>query len=301
MTDWLDIYSSALRIRLYEEELRRRYDPDPATARIKCPTHFSIGQELCAAVVCHHLSPEDRVFASHRNHHWYLAKGGDMEAMTAELYGRPEGCCGGRGGSMHLADRKVHFWSGPILGDSISLAVGSALAAKMSKEKRVTVAAFGDAVLETGQFWEALNFASLHRLRLLFVCENNSYATQTYIGQRQPTHRSPWRRVRPFLKSALASDQRLQAFEKTVRHALGNLPFFLDVHTYRFLEHVGPNRDDELGYRPKEEVDVAWASDPLPRLAAALPSEGVKRAWVLATAQIAEAFPGVEALVGARA
>jgi len=210
---------------------------------MKTPTHLSTGQEAGAVGVMMALSPDAHVFSTHRNHAHYLAKGGDLDAMIAEIYGKETGCCGGRGGSMHLVDESVGFMgSFPIVGDAISLATGSALAAKLLGINRTSVVFFGDGAVESGQLWESMNFARTHDLNILYVCENNGLATNSPIEQRQPDN-NIWNRVdgpigvRHINREGTGKPGAI--YTKT-RELLGDLPAFLEIVTTRYRAHVGP-------------------------------------------------------------
>ena len=167
------LYRAMLRIRRVEEAIAERY----AAQEMRCPVHLSIGQEAVAAGVCAALMQQDGVFSNHRAHAHYLAKGGDLTAMLAEIYGKAEGCCKGIGGSMHMIDLSAGFMGAvPIVGATVPLAVGAAWAARLRGEDRVIAVFFGDGTFEEGAVYESINFAVLHSLPVLFVCENNLYA-----------------------------------------------------------------------------------------------------------------------------
>jgi acetoin:2,6-dichlorophenolindophenol oxidoreductase subunit alpha len=154
---------------------------------MKCPVHLSIGQEASAVGVCASLEKGDVIFSNHRCHAHYLAKGGNLKKMIAELYGREAGCTGGWGGSMHLTDIKAGLLgSSSIVSGSISIAVGSALAFKMQGKNNISVVFFGDGAAEEGVFYESMNFASMMKLPVIFVCENNRLAVDTELHIRQP-------------------------------------------------------------------------------------------------------------------
>ena len=247
-------------VRRTEEEIAERYQRDQL---MKCPTHLSIGQEAATVGVMMALRSDDHVYSCHRSHAHYLAKGGDLVAMIGELHGKATGCAGGWGGSMHLTDESVGFMgASPVVGDGISLAVGSAMAFKLEDNQRVAVAFFGDAALETGQFWEAANFSALHQLPVLFVCENNLYATATHISQRQPP--TPiHERVKGFMWSTLVDDNDVADVHKAAEACRNAHPGFLEISTYRYREHVGPNYDWDEGFRTKQEVLSHMERDPL--------------------------------------
>ena len=176
-----------LRIRRVEERIQALYPEGD----IRCPTHLCVGQEAVAAGVCANLQPDDYVISAHRSHAHYLAKGGALRAMFAELYGKEDGCASGKGGSMHLIDLSVNFLGCvPIVGSTIPIGVGAAFGAMLQNRDCVSVVFFGDAAVETGVFHESVNFAAVHRLPVLFVCENNLYSVNTPLAERQPANRT---------------------------------------------------------------------------------------------------------------
>jgi len=178
----LSLYRSMLRIRHFEEKLAEGV----LAKEVRTPCHLYVGQEAVAAGICEGLTKEDRVFGTHRSHGHYLAKGGDMNALMAEIYGKKTGCSGGHGGSMHIIDTEVGFAGAqPLVAGTIPVAVGSALAAQIREEDSVTVVFFGDGAVEEGVFHEAMNFAGLRKLPLIFVCENNLYSSHLHIDERR--------------------------------------------------------------------------------------------------------------------
>jgi pyruvate dehydrogenase E1 component alpha subunit len=249
-----------MRIRITEETLADLYKEQ----EMRTPTHFSIGQEAVAVGVCSALELDDVVYSGHRCHAHYLAKGGGLAAMIAELYGKQTGTAHGRGGSVHLSAPEVGFVaSSAILGQTMAVATGSAWAFTMDGLQRVAVCFFGDGAIEEGIFHETLNFASIKRLPVIFVCENNGYSTHTPVDVRQPRGITIWERVHGYQMPSKFADGNdvfavRQAAEEAVASArLGKGPYFLEFRTYRWREHVGPNWDYEAGYRTKAEVD-AW-------------------------------------------
>src|SRR3990167_9152776 len=151
-----EIYYRAMRIRMVEEEISRRY----GEKKMRCPVHLSIGQELNASTVCQYLTKDDQMVSTHRGHAHYLAKGGSLEKFIAELYGKTTGCSGGLGGSMHLCDRSVGFLgSTSIVGGTIPIGVGLAFSNKLQRKENIVVVCMGDAAIEEGIFWESWNFA----------------------------------------------------------------------------------------------------------------------------------------------
>ena len=176
-----NLFSSLLKLRMTENEIAKKYSEQ----EMRCPVHLSIGQEAAAVGVCSNLDLQDQVYSTHRCHSHYLAKGGDLRSMISELYGKRSGCCGGRGGSMHLIDTSQGMYGSiPIVGSSIGLASGAAYHQKLNKLKNITVVFLGDASLEEGIFHEAASFAALHKLPLIFICENNKYAIYTHQDKR---------------------------------------------------------------------------------------------------------------------
>ena len=278
------LLADMLRIRRVEEAIADRY----AEQEMRCPTHLCIGQEAIAVGVCDVLERRDKVFSNHRAHGHYMAKGGDLNAMIAELYGRVTGCCGGRGGSMHLIDLDAGFMGAtPIVGGTIPVAVGSAWASKLQKHDEVTVVFFGDGCFEEGVMHESLNFAALHKLPIVFVCENNNFSVYTPLKLRQPQ--------RPIHTLAAAHgvcaldgdgndvdvvrELAKQAVE-AVRAGLG--PYFLELRTFRWREHCGPNFDHELNYRSPGEIKTGLADCPIERYKAVIGKCGVDMAPIVA-------------------
>ncbi|SVC97414.1 uncharacterized protein METZ01_LOCUS350268, partial [marine metagenome] len=175
-----------IRVRMVEETIAAKYSEQ----EMRCPVHLSVGQEATAVGVCSVLGDEDFAFSAHRSHAHYLAKGGDLKAMLSELYGRKDGCCRGKGGSMHLIDRSCGFMGAvPILASSIPIGVGAAFGSVLKKSPKVSVVFFGDGALEEGAFTESLNFAILKHLPVIFVCENNLYSVFSHVSSRRPTYR----------------------------------------------------------------------------------------------------------------
>lgn len=254
------LYRKLRLIRRVEEEIARIYPSD----KIKSPVHLSIGQEASAVGVCDVLRPDDVASASYRGHATYLAKGGDLNAMIAELYGKDTGCARGKGGSMHLIDMD-HFVLGgsAVVGTSIPVALGYALALKREGSGRVVAAFLGDGATEEGVFHECLNFASLHKLPVLFVCENNFYAIHEPLSKRWST-RQLCERVRTYgIPAHLVDDGDVLEIRRLAAEAIALMrsgesgPAFLECHVYRWREHVGPGEDYESGYRGRDELQ-SW-------------------------------------------
>lgn len=275
-----NLLSVMLRIRKAEEKIVEVYARD---GKMRTPTHLSIGQEAVAAGLALALQEGDQVFAGHRCHAAYLAKGGDFNAFFAELCGRATGISGGRAGSAHLTDAKAGIYASPILGGTIPIAAGAALSFKMDGKKNVAVAVFGDATIEEGIFAETVNFAISKRLPVLFLCENNLYSTHTPLSARQPASPIFERvRMREFPTEQIDGNDALKVYEtlsttlKCIRSA--QMPYFVECLTYRIREHVGPLNDYDRGYRTKEEVDAWIAKCPIKRLSKKLIDEKIMTA-----------------------
>lgn len=248
---------------------------------VRCPCHLCIGQEAIAAGVCSALSESDYIWGGHRSHGHYLAKGGDLKALVAEILGRTTGCAGGRGGSMHLIAREVGILGTvPLVAATVPLAIGAALASKLRRDPRVSVAFFGDGATEEGHVHESLNLAALHRLPVIFVCENNFYASHLHLAERHvldnlhtigEPHGVPGERV--------DGNDVLAVYEATVaaveRARRGDGPTLLECRTFRWRGHVGPALDLDVGLGRRDELRAWQACDPIARAAQQLAADGV--------------------------
>ncbi len=272
------LYYQMLRIRMVEEKIAELYPEQ----EMRCPTHLCIGQEAVAAGVCANLSRHDYVLSNHRSHGHYLAKGADLRAMMAEIYGKATGCSQGKGGSMHLVDLSVGFLGAtPIVGSTIPIAVGTAFGSVMRGEQRVTAIFFGDGATEEGVFHESLNFAVLKRLPVVFVCENNLYSVYSPLSVRQPEGREIFGLAKGHGMESYQSDgndvvEVYQLAERAVRKARqGGGPTFLEFKTYRWREHCGPYYDNDLGYRTEGEFQEWRRRCPIETLEERLLRDGV--------------------------
>ncbi len=291
------LYRSLYRIRRVEEEVARIYPAD----KIKSPVHLSIGQEAISVGICEALAPHDVVFGTYRGHALYLAKGGDLKAMIAELYGKATGCTKGKGGSMHLIDAG-HGMMGTsaVVGTTIANAVGYAYGLHYRRQDAIVASFLGDGATEEGVFAESLNFAVLKRLPILFVCENNQYAIHTHQSRRQGTP-AICARARAYGLPAERIDGNdflhlcERAKEVVSRIRAGEGPWFFEILTYRWKEHVGPNEDYHLGYRTEEEAAPWIAGDPVRRLGAAIGPSARARLEIEVEEEITAAFAFAEA------
>ncbi len=263
------MYRSLYRIRKVEEEVARIY----LTDKIKSPVHLSIGQESIAVGVCEALRDGDIVFGTYRGHAMYLAKGGDLKAMIAELYGKVTGCARGKGGSMHLIDiEKGVMGTSAIVGTTIPLSVGYAYALKYKKSRSIVVSFFGDGAVDEGAFHESMNFAALNKLPILFICENNFYAIHSHHLNRRHSD-NLCERVQSYgIPTERIDDGDIfRIYELTKNYlekiALGNpIPLFIECLTCRWKEHVGPYEDYHLGYRQKDDIEYWIENDQLKKL-----------------------------------
>ena len=260
------LFESMLRIRLVEESIANKYSEQ----KMRCPTHLSIGQEAIAVGVCANLTSQDQVLSTHRAHAHYLAKGGCLNGMMAEIYGKASGCSKGMGGSMHLIDTSVGFMgSTAIVANTIPVAVGLALEKKLTRKKSIACVFFGDGATEEGAFYESVNFAIIHSLPILFICENNLYSVYSGLEVRQPVDRKIYKMVRAMGISAQhGNGNDVEEVARKVKHAKTMIlksggPQFLEFDTYRWREHCGPNFDNNIGYREESEFLKWKKKDPL--------------------------------------
>lgn len=266
MSRHLELLERMILIRAVEEAIAQRY----AEQEMRCPTHLSIGQEAPAAAAGLCLRTGDYMVSTHRGHAHYLACGGNLDQMIAEIYGKVTGCARGRGGSMHLVDMSAGFvGTTAIVGNSIPIGIGLGKAIQLDGTDGVACIFLGDAAIETGSFYECANFAATANLPILFLCENNLYSVYTGLSARQPEGRSIYK-----LASAIGlkswngdgndGEEALNLIDEavaTIRHGEG--PCFVELSTYRWREHCGPNFDNDLGYRTAEEFETWRKRDPI--------------------------------------
>lgn len=265
------------RIRHVEQEIARRY----GEGKMRCPTHLSIGQEAVSAAVGLALRRSDLAVSGHRAHAHYLAKGGSLPAMLAEIYGKIDGCSRGKGGSMHLIDESVGFMgSTAIVAGTIPVGVGLAYGMKCKRSDQVSCIFHGDAAVEAGVFYESVNFAVVKKLPVLFLCENNLYSVYSPLSVRQPEGRSIAKMAEGLgMKTGTGDGNDVAEVYAKTSEALDSIrsgggPQLLEFSTYRWLEHCGPNYDNDLGYRTESEY-LAWkVKDPIARFEAVLLTSG---------------------------
>ncbi len=296
-----------IEIRCAEEKIGEEF----GKSVIKCPCHLVIGQEAPAVGVAAHIRSGDRVFGAHRSHAHFLALGGTLHHLLAEVLGKDTGCSRGMGGSMHLLDGSV-----PIVGATVPIATGAALAAQMEGRGAIAVSYLGDGATEEGVFHETLNFASVFKLPVVFVVENNLFSSHLHISLRQPfdsicrfaaAHGVAWQRIDGNDLVAMAG----AAGEAIAAARTGRGPQLIEAVTYRWRGHVGHREDNDVGVMRKEGLTEWKKRDPIARLAAAMTDAGflsegqwqadwaefraaVEHAWRQATA---DPYPPASALL----
>lgn len=260
-----DLYRRVFLVRRAEEMLMAEYHP---ADQMRCPIHFCVGQEAMPAAMARVIRKADVLMSHYRSHGYYLAKGGSLDAMVAEFYGKATGSNRGIAGSMELASHENHFYSGAIVGGSLVIPLGSAFAQKYRGVDDISVCVMGDGSFDEGVTYESFNLAALYRLPLLVICENNRYAAHTPVEERLSTTALA-ERARVFGMPTEKLDGNdpvllLEALERIVPAIRsGKGPHFLEIETYRHCAHVGPKGDDELKYRPPGEIEEWKKRDPV--------------------------------------
>ncbi|WP_419148804.1 thiamine pyrophosphate-dependent dehydrogenase E1 component subunit alpha [Pseudoalteromonas 'SMAR'] len=253
------LYEKILLIRRAEEVIAEIYPSD----KIKSPVHLAIGQEYICTAVIDHLKKSDYACGTYRGHGVYLAKGGSLDSMMAELYGKSTGCAKGRAGSMHLVEAQQGIIGmSAVVGTGIPVAVGHALAIKQKQTSDVVVVFMGDGATEEGCFSESINFAALHKLPILFVCENNQLAIHEPLEKRWASPNLTERVASYGIPAKLFTSPDVFSIHSYVGEQINNMrngggPAFIECLTHRWSEHVGPNEDYDQGYR-SEEVGKQW-------------------------------------------
>ncbi len=263
-----------IRIRRFEEKCAELYN----AMKIRGFLHLYIGEEAIAVGVMQALRPEDSVAATYREHGHALARGLSMNSLLAEMYGKQEGCCRGRGGSMHIFDAKTRFYGGSaIVAGGIPLSVGLALADKLQARNNVNACFFGEGAVAEGEFHESLNLAALWKLPVLFLCENNGYAMGTAL-ERSESETDIYRKAQSYgINAEVVDGMDVIAVEAATQLACeairqGNGPYFIEFKTYRFRPHS--MFDPEL-YREKAEVQEWEKKGPIIRFSKLLKERGL--------------------------
>jgi pyruvate dehydrogenase E1 component alpha subunit len=254
---------------MVEEEIAARY----SEGKMRCPTHLSTGQEGVPGAIAECLLPTDYAVSTHRGHAHYLAKGGDLQAMIAEIYGKATGCSRGKGGSMHLVDLHVGFMgTSAIVGNSIPIGVGLALSAQYRQTNQVSCVFLGDGATEEGVYYESLNFAAVRNLPVLFVCENNLYSVYSPLDVRQPPGRCIATVASSMgLKTVKGDGNDVLAVYDDCTRAIADIragggPWLVEYSVYRWREHCGPNFDNDIGYRTIAEYEDWRRREPISHL-----------------------------------
>jgi TPP-dependent pyruvate/acetoin dehydrogenase alpha subunit len=265
-------YYLFLLIRRSEEKIVELYNTD----KIKSPVHLSIGQESIAVGVSLALNENDIVFSNYRGHAHYIARGANFKKMWAELFGKSRGSARGKGGSMHLNDWSKKFMStSAIVGTSVPEAVGYAYALNYKDEKGTVICYLGDGATEEGVFWESINFAALHKLPIIFICENNKYAIYSHQSRRSAGDEI-FKKVQSFgiMSSKIVEDNAKIIYE-TTQNILSQIsknkhPYLLEIETHRWYDHVGVGTTNEYEGLYKNEIQTAKEKDYLKHLQASL-------------------------------
>lgn len=275
-----EILVAQLRAMLLIRRVEEKVGDMVTAGRIPTPCHLGIGQEAVAVGVSEHLRATDRVFGAHRSHAHYLALGGDMTALLAEILGRDTGCSRGMGGSMHLYGASHGFMgSVPIVAGTVPLAVGAALAARKDGGDAVALAYFGDGAAEEGVVHESLNLAAAWKLPVLFVCENNLFSSHLHISLRQPASVVARYAVAHRMPTQTIDGNDVVAVSRTAAELIagpraGSGPACLEAVTYRWRGHVGPREDEDVGVNRGTDLVLWKARDPVRRLGDALKAAG---------------------------
>ena len=273
----LERWRTMLRIRRAEEAIAELVERGEA----RCPCHLYIGQEAIATGVCAALVEEDTVWGGHRSHGHYLAKGGSLEGLFAEVLGKASGCSGGRGGSMHLlAAAQGILGTVPIVAGTVPLAAGAAMAAKLRGVPHVAVAFFGDGTLEEGHVHETLNLAALYQLPLLFLVENNQYASHLHWTERRRADNLEQAGAFHGVPGVSVDGNDVEAVFQAAQHAVdrarsGFGPSLIECRTFRWRGHVGASSDNDVGVRRRADLSSWLKKDPLTRIEERLKNFGL--------------------------
>ncbi len=260
-----NLYKNLLYIRKVQEEIIKRYHP---ADKMKCPMHFCIGQEIGPSAIEPFLKSYDTILSHHRSHGYFLANKGSLKEMISEFYGKSSGTNGGLAGSQELSCTKTNFYSGTILSGAFAMATGDAFSKIYKKTNNFTVTVIGDGGMEEGICAETLNIAVLYNLPILFICENNGYSTHTGLKQRAE-YKKVSKRIKGYnLESHIFNSndpEKLYFLLKklTAKIRITKKPIFLEIMTYRFNGHVGPEGDDHYNYRSKKEINLWKRKDPI--------------------------------------
>lgn len=263
----VDMLTLMYKIRLFEEKAKELYNKNRREGNFLGALHTYVGQEAIAVGVCASLKKEDYVFSSHRCHGHFIAKGGDLKKMLAELHGKEAGYCKGRGGSMHLFSREIGFMGGNgIVGGGIPLAIGAAFSSKYKNDGRVTCCFFGDGAASQGTFHESLNIAALWKLPVVFVCENNHYAVCTPVSKIISAKNIAELAIGYGISGEIVDGNDVLEVYEVAKKAIekareGKGPTLIECKTYR----IDPHCMVVLETRSEEEINEWRRKDPIMR------------------------------------
>lgn len=297
-TPILDLYRCMIRIRFFEEKLKELY----AAGRVRGLVHLSIGQEAVAAGVCANLETEDYIVSNHRGHGHLIAKGLDPPSMFAELFGKQDGCCQGRGGSMHMGDlERGILGANGIVGAGLPIAAGAALSAKVLGKNHIAVVFFGDGAANQGTFHESMNLSAVLKLPVLFVCENNCYALSIPQSSHMAIAHVADRAIAYGMPGAVVDGNDVGAVFEATRKATARIragkgPYLLECETYRWRGHGESDPSGGSKYRPAEEIAKWQGRCPIERAENILLSSGLLTKEKLANFRT-EAYSEIETAV----
>lgn len=280
----LELYRKMYLIRSSEEKIREVYAED----EMKTPMHMSMGAEAINAGVCQSLNKDDQVFGTYRSHALYLAKTENTYNFFAEMYGKNTALLKGKGGSMHLCDPQKGFMgTSAIVASFIPVAVGAAFANKIKGNGKVVVVFFGDGATDEGTFWESINVAALMNIPVVFVCEDNGLAVHTHIHQRKGckdiSEIISKFKCHVFKDNSTDVEHIYHLAEKAIKLTRStNVPCFIHLKYYRYLEHVGINEDFDAGYRSRDEFTYWHRKDPIKFQRARLTRNGISESRIKA-------------------
>ena len=273
----VQLFRQMLRLRRMEQALLAEYHP---AEEMRCPIHFCIGQEAVPAALSTVVSADDFLFSHHRSHGYYFAKGAPLRELFAEIYGRATGANAGKAGSQDISHPDSHFFSGAILSGAVSIAVGAAFGFKFRKSKQIAISGFGEGATDEGAFWEAMNYSGKQKLPILFVIENNRYATFSDQLKRQADD-NICERVRPFgVRATKIFGNDAPLAYRTLKGEVerlrsGDGPALVEAYTYRWNSHVGPEDDGANNYRVPGEMEYWKANCPILLMEEKLKADGL--------------------------
>ena len=297
LAKYKDIYRMFSKIRSIEQEISKKY----TEGKMRCPVHLSVGQEIIPSILSLFVKKEDSFVSTHRGHAHYISKNGNINEMISEINGKKTGTSKGNGGSMHLIDTKVNFMgTTAIVGNSIPVGIGLGLANNIKKQNSISYIFLGDGATEEGVFYESVNFAALKNIPVVFICENNFYSVYSSLKDRQPKERNIIKIVEGMgVKSIRSKSKSIEEIYNVIKYGVNfskknRKPVFLEFETYRWLEHCGPNNDDDLKYRDDLLTNKFKKNDFLKILEHKLPIGFIKKVKFENSKLISKAFKFAE-------